>query len=170
MEGRKKSSIWGIMLIIIGIGLLGNNLGWFYFDWENAWPWILILGGVLFWIQWSKNRTNYGVLMPGTIMLTYGFLFLYESYHGWNNMDNLWAVFILGPGLGLFAMYIAGRRERGLLVSGGILTVLSAIYLLDLDRWDMLVPLILIAIGASMIFKGRKHFSDVPPSSESTSS
>ena len=116
MRNETRSLIWGILLIIFGFLFLGHNLGWFYFDWEYIWPLLLIIGGLLFWIGWLAKRQEYGLLMPGTILLVYGLMFEYSAMYGWYYMDDLWPGFLIGPGLGFFFMYLLGTREKGLLI------------------------------------------------------
>lgn len=155
MESHHRSFVAGILLIIVGFLFLANNLGWFYFSWETFWPYFLILAGVLFWLQWAFNRENYGVLMPGTICLVYGALFLYSAHFGWNRMGELWPVFILGPGLGFYAMYFLGRKDSGLVTTGTILTGIALVFLLVQNRGDFLWPLLLIAVGLGLLLKAR---------------
>jgi hypothetical protein len=37
---------WGLFLIALGVGWLGDKLGWYRFDWSIAGPLALILVGV----------------------------------------------------------------------------------------------------------------------------
>ncbi len=155
MGKEGKSLVWGILLIVIGVLFLGRNLNWFYFDWEMAWPLLLITGGVLFWIRWLFSRSDYGLMMPGTILLSYGLLFEYCIYYGWYNMDSLWPVFLLGPGLGLLFMYLLGPRENGTLIGGSILSGLAVLFLLGADSFRLFWPLLLIIFGIILLFKSR---------------
>ncbi len=155
MRGENRSLVTGLLLILLGFLFLANNLNWLDVRWDNLWPYLVIFAGLLFWGQWVLNRTNPGVLMPGTILLTYGLLFLYCTRNGWNNMDLLWPVFLLGPGLGFFAMYVLGSRDKGLLVPGSILVGLSLIFFIGWERTDLLWPIILIMIGIILLLKAR---------------
>ncbi len=159
MNKETKSLIWGIILILIGFLFLGNNLNWFRVEWRDMWPLVMIIGGILFWMGWIVNRKEYGLLMPGTILLAYGLLFQYCVFNGWYWMDELWPVFLLGPGLGFFFMYIFGHREAGLLVPGSILTGLAVLFWIGQDMWRFFWPLLLIGIGVYLLLKpGRKRY------------
>ncbi len=156
MRSETRSLIWGFLLILLGVLFLGNNLAWFNLDWENLWPLVMILGGILFWIGWIGNRKEVGLLMPGTILTTYGLLFLYCSQDGWYQMDRLWPVFLLGPGLGFFFMYLLGSRERGLLIPASILTVLAILFWAGENVFHFFWPILLIGVGIYLLFFRRR--------------
>jgi hypothetical protein len=159
-----KSLLIGIILIALGALILADNLNLITIYWEDAWdfwylwPWLLIIGGVLFWLGWFKNRDEIGLLMPGTILLIYGLLFWYNIQYGWWHMGahNLWAFFLIGPGLGFLMMYLLGKKERGLLVPAGILIGLGIIFLSGWSNLSLLWPIILIVVGIRLLLKYRE--------------
>ena len=162
---EKKSLLPGIILISIGLLFLATNLNLIWIDWEDIWyefwtlwPLAILVGGVLFWLGWLKNRNDYGLLMPGTIMIIYGLLFWYCMEFGWWRMgeDRLWSLFIIAPGLGFFAMYALGKQEKGFLVPAIILTLLGVFFLTGPYSWRILWPVVLILIGVRLLMKGKK--------------
>ena len=153
MNKETKSLIWGIILILIGFLFLGNNLNWFRLEWSDVWPLFMIVGGLLFWLGWMVNRKETGLLMPGTILLAYGFIFQYCVLYGWYWMDELWPVFLLGPGLGFFFMYLLGQREKELLIPGSILTGLAILFWIGRDMWRFFWPLLFIGVGIYLLLK-----------------
>jgi hypothetical protein len=155
MKRESRSLVWGVLLIIIGFLFLGNNLDLFDFDWEDLWPSIMIIGGILFWIGWLANRKEYGLLMPGTILLVYGLMFQYSAINGWYYMDELWPGFLLGPGLGFLFMYFLGPREKGLLIPAGILILLSFLFWTGRDVSRFFWPVLIIAVGVYLLIKAR---------------
>jgi hypothetical protein len=155
MNIDKKSLVTGLILIFIGIAFLSDNLGIIYISWDTFWPWFLIAGGILFFLGWLGDREKYGLLMPASILTIYGSLFLYSSYNHWWQMQNLWPVFLLGPGVGFLLMYFLGKRESGLLVPGGILLGLGVIFLIGEGRWRFFWPLLLILFGILLLLRGR---------------
>lgn len=156
MQKESKSIVWGIILILAGLIFLGNNLNWWDVEWGNVWPLFLIGGGLLFWVGWFTSRKDVGVLMPGTILITYGLLFQYCAMYGWYWMDELWPIFLLGPGLGFFAMYFLGEKEKGTLLAGSILVVLAILFWIGHDLSRYFWPLLLIGIGIFLLFSAQK--------------
>ena len=102
---KMSDMVIGVGLVILGILFLSENFGYIAFDFQHVWPVFVLLAGVGFWVGYFQDRKNYGLLMPGSILIVYGFLFLYCSIEGWYLMSYWWPVFILGPGIGFFMMY-----------------------------------------------------------------
>lgn len=158
---NSKSFLPGIILIALGAFILADNLNliniyWYdLWDFGYLWPWLLVLGGAFFWVSWLRNREEQGLLVPGTILLVYGLVFWYCTRYGWWLMGeyNLWAFFMIGPGLGFLMMFLLGKHDKGHLVPAGILIGLGVIFLAGWNNLSLLWPLILIAIGLRMIFK-----------------
>jgi len=144
----------GILLIVLGIALLVGNLG--YFSLLDFWPILIVLAGILFFIQWLTDRENYGLLMPTTIMITTGILFLYCQLYGWYQMKDLWPIFIMAPGAGFMLMYLLGEQETGLLIPGGIMLTVGILFLSANDwawRWW---PAVLIVVGVLILLRPPK--------------
>ncbi len=162
----RKSIFWGIFLIAVGLIFLANNLNILNIDWYyivsniwQLWPLLMVVGGLAFWVGWLNNRKEYGLIMPGTILATYGLLFWHCTYHGWQQMAeyNLWAFFLIGPGLGFFLMYLMGQREKGLLIPGSLLLGLGIVFLTGPENIALVWPIVLIAIGVGLLFKHREN-------------
>jgi hypothetical protein len=164
---NRGSFYTGIALVILGVILLAENLGYINLNWSSyfryiwrLWPLMLITGGVAFWGNWLKNREDISQLLPGTILLVYGGMFLYLSLsNDWWMMSkyNLWALFIAGPGLGYLAMYLLGSHEKGHLSTAGILLFISAVFLAGVRNWNLLWPIVLILIGLRLLLKSRSN-------------
>jgi hypothetical protein len=157
MQARHRGP--GILLIILGILLLAGNLG--YFSLLDFWPLLIVLAGILFLIQWFGDRANYGLLLPSTILIVTGLLFLYCQLDGWYHMGDLWPIFIIAPGAGFILMYLAGDQDAGLLVPGGILLAVGTVFLSANEwawRWW---PALLIVAGALILLRPPRR-STVP--------
>ena len=143
----------GVGLIILGILFLFENFGYIAFDFKDVWPVFVILAGVGFWIGYIQDKKNYGLLMPGTILVIYGVMFYYCSMEGWYYMTDLWPVFIIGPGIGFFMMFIFGQKEKGMLVPASILTGIGILFMLSKTGIIRYWPVLLIVLGIVMIVK-----------------
>ncbi|MBD3178113.1 MAG: hypothetical protein GF417_00150 [Candidatus Latescibacteria bacterium] len=152
------SVVPGLILITLGIIFLLNNFGAIDFNWENFWAYIILLVGVIFWIGFLADRSKYGLIMPGTIFLVVGLMFVYCTRFGWEEMEQIWPFFLIAPALGMFGMYLLGKHDRGLLIPAFILTALGVVFLLQSYYWlRYLWPVALIAIGASMLARKRNR-------------
>jgi hypothetical protein len=151
-----KDVIIGVVLITLGILFLLDNLDLIEINFGLLWPVLIILAGLFFVVGYLYDRKNYGLLMPATLLITYGLLFWYCVITDWDSMQELWPVFLIGPGLGFYFMYLLGGKEKGLLIPAGILVGLGLIFLLSSGGMLKYWPLILIACGVYLIYKHYK--------------
>jgi LiaI-LiaF-like transmembrane region len=154
---KTKDFIIGLVLVCLGFLFLADNLDLIHLDFTNLWPILIVLIGLAFGIGYLYNRKNYGLLMPATIFTLYGLLFWYCVLTDWDTMHILWPMFLIGPGLGFYFMYLLGGKEKGLLVPAGILVGLGLIFLLRFGIILKYWSLILIVIGIYLIYK---HFKE----------
>jgi len=162
---RTSDMIVGIGLVILGVLFLSENFGYIEFNFQNVWPVFVLLTGIGFIIGYLQDRKNYGLLMPASILTTYGLLFFYCSIEGWYMMSVWWPVFIIGPGIGFFMMYLLGGREKGLLVPASILTAIGLLFLISNSGFWRFWPLVLIIIGVVMLVR---HYSGQAAGKKST--
>lgn len=155
---QRFSFIIGFVLILVGGLLLADNLGFIDFRWGTFWPWLVIAAGLFVCYSWFKERSRRGMLLPGITLLVYGCLFLYCANYGWWRMDydNLWAFFLIGPGLGFLATYAIGNRERALLIPGILFTGLGTLFWFGAENMRYIWPLGLIILGFELIRRGRR--------------
>ncbi len=149
MNTAPRRLLPGILLIVLGVFFLLSNLT--EVDISGFWPLLLLAPGIYFFVLYFINRTDFGVLMPATVLTIIGLLFLYCEYAGWGAMHYLWPLFMLAPGIGFFLMYFLGKRERGFLIPGGILTGLAVLFLINLQDSDVFWPVILILAGLLLL-------------------
>ena len=154
MQTHPRSLAPGITLVALGILFLIPRL--FHVHLADLWPLLMIGGGVAFFFGFIADRSNYGLLMPGTILTVIGLLIFYCTVEGWYMMETLWPFFIIAPGLGFVLMYLFGRKERGLLIPAGILLAVGSFFLLARSEYDYLWPLVLIAFGVFLLVAPRQ--------------
>ena len=154
-----KSFAIGLILVALGALLLAENLNYIRLSWDTFWPWLLICGGIVFCLAWFQDRTQNGLLIPGVTFLVYGILFWYCANYGWWRMghDNLWSFFLIGPGLGFFAMYFLGAKERALLLPAGIMTGLGLVFWSGPENLRLVWPVALILVGLQLVLRNRNR-------------
>lgn len=153
MSNGKHNLGWGIFLVILGAVFLIGNLS--DVSMEMLWPVFPLAVGLAFIVGYLYNRSNFGLLMPGSIFMVIGFLFLYLSIFGWWHMEDLWPVFIIAPSVGFLAMYFGGTRDKGLLVPAGILGGLGLIFFFISAGMGGWWPVLLILAGGIIL---ARHF------------
>ena len=153
MSSPKKSLFPGLALIVLGIVFLLPNFT--SLRPHDLWPTFVLGTGIFFLISYLSDRSNYGLLMPATILTVIGLMFFYCVFEGWYMMRYIWPLFIVGPGLGFLLMYQFGKKEKGLLIPGGILTGIGALFLIGFSDSEYLLPVILIGIGIVLLFQTR---------------
>jgi len=154
MASSQKSLFPGFILIALGILLLLPKFT--DISMRELWPLIVLGGGILFFVGFFVNRTDYGLLMPGSILTVSGLVFTYCTYEGWYTMRDLWPFFLVAPGLGFALMYLFGKREQGLLIPAGILLGLGTLFLVGRTGFDYLLALVFIIIGVLFLLTSRK--------------
>lgn len=160
---HKRNYTLGIILILIGILSILNKV----FDLEilnigNLWPLFVLIPGLVFEFSYFSSGRNAGLLVPGGILTTIGVLFLFETFSSWNFASYTWPIYPLAVAIGLFQLYIFGRREKGLLIPVFILTAVSifsfaSMTLSELFSWidpSLIISVILILIGILILLKG----------------
>jgi hypothetical protein len=161
MTTTQQSRLQGFVLVILGILFLVLNLSTVRL--REVWPLLFILLGLYFVILFISDRKNYGVLMPASIFIVMGGLFLYCTIEGWYTMGMLWPLFLIGPGLGFFLMYFFGKKEPGLLIPGYILTGLGVLFLIVFAEGLYLWPVLLIALGVLLLVQRGSGSKPEPP-------
>ena len=156
MPSKKHSFVPGLILIAIGLLIILHSTGIFRIEWDVIWTYVIILLGVLFWLGFLFDRSDVGSLMPGSVLLTVGLVLNYAARNGWDTMEYLWPFFILAPAFGFYAMFLLGKRDRGLLVPAGILTVIGVIFLLQTMDYSVRYAwaIGLIVIGILLFLRG----------------
>jgi LiaF transmembrane domain len=149
----RRSVFPGILLIILGLVFLLPN----FLDVRvgDLWPAFLLGPGLIFFFMFSRDRKNYGLLMPATILTVMGLMFFALTLR-MTSMDTIWPLFIISPGLGLFLMYLLGKREKGLLIPAGILICVGLVFLIGASHYSYLWPAVLIAIGIIFLFNAKR--------------
>lgn len=157
---KNNKYIWGLLLIILGIGgLVGNLFDIHLLSWGTIWP-IFVLGtGLCFELAYFTTRRNPGLLVPGGILTTIGMLFFFEEFTHWYFSGYTWPIYILAVAIGLFQLYYFGGKPVALLaVSLGLggfsmLCLVISIFgnILSWMRHSPFIPIALIGLGVLLI-------------------
>jgi len=170
---RTSAIIWGLILIAVGALVILKQQNIIEFGWNIVWPSAMLFIGIAFHIEcFASNGKNYGLLVPGGILLVYGALFLYcELQRDWDAMAVLWPLFIIGPGFGLLELKLFSGGKQGSWIPVLILFTIGGIFLVtQTERFSVTVviaaALIIMGIGvlaSSVMPRGKKQTVDASP-------
>ena len=140
------AGVFGIVLILVGVLLLFGNMVSFL-SIEKLWPLFMMIPVVIFISLLLQDfKTNYGVIMPGTLLTFLTIYFIWLNFTSWDNVATTWPNFILAPAAGLFALYLA-NREKGLLIPVCILSAIAAVFYGMLLKSNMVAGIAFLAGG-----------------------
>lgn len=108
-------------------------------------------------IDERRARRSGGSWVVGAVLILVGIFIMLENLTSFT-LENWWALFILIPAVGAFGnawrtYQSAGRLSaaaRASLISGFILTMVTAFFLLNLN-WTVLGPVLLILAGIGLL-------------------
>ena len=157
---KRDSLVWGVILILAGVGILVWQWRPELFDGWFSWPWLIIAAGAVFALMSLLTRTG-GLMIPAMFGLGVGGILLYQSNSGdWGSWGYLWT---LMPGLAGLGMVIGSLYDREMrpartgglivmLVSAILFVIFSGFFGLDtglLRFW----PVALIILGVVVFFR-----------------
>jgi hypothetical protein len=112
----------------------------------------------------NKPQRHWSRWVGPVVLIVIGVIFLLENL-GVRLPGNWWSIFILIPALyalaGAWRTYQSGGGELtmaalGPLIGGIVLLILTFVFLFDLSvNWGVILPLILIALGAGALLRAR---------------
>lgn len=149
---NKTTLLIGIIFILLGILFLGPAIG--LFSLAKMWPAIILLVGLGLFMLFLLIPKTAGLLIPVTILVISSILFFYCTFSGnWNKMAVMWPIFPFSVAVGLYLMYFAEKKNRGLLLAATILLALSVIAIFVINYIKLIIPIIFIAAGLYFVFK-----------------
>lgn len=163
---KRESIVWGVLLILLGLGFLANQMFPDLFT-GFAWPWLLVALGAIFVVMSLLTRSG-GTMVPGTILLGLGGIFLYQTRTGdWASWAYLWPLMPGLAGLGLFLGSYLDREMRPARMVGLIMLAAGLILLAVFGGLFGLTPeilrywpVLLIVIGAIIFFRALRPRSE----------
>ena len=168
MRRPSNSLLWGVILLVVGLGFLLWNLGVFS-QFQTTAQWVLVglfaLVGLGFFIDYLMHREQWWKVIPAfTLLSVAGIIFLAAR-----NLNEVWVALVLFLGLALaFAfIYVTDRQARWwALLPFGALGAVTLVVLLGMQSVPVtLLGAILFAIMGLVFFliyalsKDRKQFS-----------
>lgn len=98
----------GAMFLVLGLFFFFRNYDLFSFDYyfydvEDFWPIFLIAVGAGFVALFLFKPEDWGVLVPGGVLLFFGSIFILRAagFYYWDRFGDFWPVILIAIGLGI---------------------------------------------------------------------
>lgn len=109
----------------VGLGLIGLGIAFLlaqWIGWDRIWPILPLFGGLAFFGAYiGGGRKDGGLAFVGTAAILVGFFFFGFTlgFLAWEQMAQLWPVFVLIVGISFLVLFLAEGRGRDL----GVLSI-----------------------------------------------
>ena len=125
---KKNTIIPGLLLIGIGLLLFFGKLGVFRFHGRDLWFLVLMLLGILLFVNAFVKPDRRGVF-PATFLFLLGLFWALQRYEVINPyMDEMWPMFFLILGISFWVSFIFHRRHSSSLIWGLIFLVIGSLF------------------------------------------
>ncbi|MBB3109029.1 hypothetical protein FHS18_001081 [Paenibacillus phyllosphaerae] len=159
MPGNKSAI--GILFLFAGAVILLGKLGLFAFIGTNFWPLFVLIPGILLHVLFFGRLLPTVVLVPGAILTVSAVIFFFCIAFGWNNMQYLWPLFILGLAIGLYEYHLFEMSHPKVAMTAAIiLALIAASFFVMMLFWGFglyLIAIAFLAVGAWLV-TGRKSY------------
>ena len=127
MERRNGALIWGVLLVVFGIGFLMQSLNLFKGMAALLWAGFLALGGAIFIYVRTQNPENWWAFIPGFSLLGLAILIAWDTLFKGSGLGVV--AFMGGISLGFWAIYLDRRDHWWAMIPGGVLAALALMLL-----------------------------------------
>jgi hypothetical protein len=129
MERRNGALIWGVLLIVFGIGFLMQSLNLFRGMGGLLWAGFLALGGATFIYVRTQSPENWWAFIPGFSLLGLATLIAWDTIFRGSDLGVV--AFMGGISLGFWAIYLDRREHWWAMIPGGVLAALALMLLAE---------------------------------------
>ncbi len=159
MHNRKSGAlIWGVLLIVFGIGFLMQSLGLFKGMGALVWAGFMAFGGLVFLYVRAQSAENWWGFIPGFALLGLAALIAWDAI--WPESDLGVVAFMGGLSLGFWAVYLDRRERWWAMIPGGVLAALALMLLAEaldvpVDEGGLFLLLMGVAFVVVALFSPR---------------
>ncbi len=139
----RHAKFLGILFMVLGFLFLMDNLSVFSINWSLY----IILTGLLLVVVYFLKKDLVIFLLPGIMLLIYGFVFLYCAWTDWQNMVRLWPILFIAPGIGFLLLYFLKNQEPIYGVPGTLLIVFGVLFFVRKMAYIKFWPILLLILG-----------------------
>jgi hypothetical protein len=149
-NAKFAGAVFGAILIGVGVlFLLGNIIP--YFAIGRLWPLFMLIPAAILGAVWIRDREQYaGAVLPITILLFFTGYFLWLNFTTWAYVEITWPNFLIGPGLGFVALYLATKKWE-FMIPAFVLLLMAALFYSGIYDNTLILSLLLIAAGVAVL-------------------
>ncbi len=164
MEQKKSLGILlialGTIFLLLQVGDSFNLLNFRLFRSWQLWPLTIIGLGFIFDYLYYTTKKNPGFLVPGGILMTIGFLHLFETITNWYFAAYTWPVYVLAFAFGFYHYHFVTKERWAFIVAlvfgciGGFQSlIVFAVFFGNIFSSRIIVAAVIILIGLLLLFK-----------------
>lgn len=109
LSKKDRSAVFpATILLVLGLFFFIRNFDlfafdYYFYDFEDFWPIFLIAVGLGFVVLFFVKPADWGVLIPGTVLLFFGVVFILRSSRlfYWRDLGDFWPVILIAIGLSI---------------------------------------------------------------------
>ena len=152
MKRSRTPALWGILLVIVGVLILVQNLG-YWGDLDGlVWAGAFALSGLIFVGMFLGNTENWWAIIPGFSLLGIGMLIGLEELFPSLNGDWSGAIFLGMVALAFWVILLRVREAWWAVIPAGVLTTLTAIVALDnMSSGDVTAGILFLGMGLTFV-------------------
>lgn len=123
MTQDRHSTVWGGLLITVGLLVLFANWGFLGGLSRLLWSGLFFAGSVAFLLVFGRDQKQWWALIPASALLALG------AVSSWGRLLGAWSggMFLAIIGLGFAAVYLTGRERWWALIPAGVLITLAVV-------------------------------------------
>ena len=117
-KGDKGASFPATVLLVLGVFFFLRNFGcfavdYYFYDFRDFWPVFMIAFGLGFIVLFLFKRDDWGVLIPGGVLLFFGIIFFLNVLDVlyWRNITDFWPVILIAVGLSIVISNLRKKTE-----------------------------------------------------------
>jgi hypothetical protein len=117
-KGDRGASFPATVLLTLGVFFFLRNFDYFSFDYyfydlRDFWPVFLIAFGFGFIVLFAFKRDDWGVLVPGGVLLFFGVVFFLNTLDilYWRNITDFWPVILIAVGVSIVINSLRKKPE-----------------------------------------------------------
>jgi len=136
----------GLFLILLGVGSLFSNLGYFNLD-HIIWPLFFAAGGLIFMYFFAISKSNWWAAIPGSVLLSIGSIIALPYVAGGLEEILSGPIVLAGISLGFWLVYLRVPSNWWAIIPAGVMLTVASMTLIKSDNGLATAGVFFIGLG-----------------------